>query len=300
MEKPKEIYKIQVGHITDCWNNDKAGKFVFNNNRICYHFIETTTNGVNWIEPENQQLQKQPICIGFIAFLISNIGNKEPQVIYKSYLDQIKQAFIEKKKYMPFSNQEKLLNEFYEWYPQQESICLLNSNKIYLFISKDSIDLIDNFISDYENFIKKALPKKTLLNFSGFKNLRNLRLNIPEDENVMKKQYILLHKQKFIECTEKTFLFRMGFDIEVGNLDKINWITKNKKSDEPNKRSLIDYLTLIGVNENEIKEKINFIFNIPNGSEFRSNNFDYAKGVLNSKSEYNDELVKIVNISKQR
>jgi hypothetical protein len=300
MEKPKEIYKIQEGIVSKIWNNDVTGMFVFNDDRICYHFIETTRNGANLIEPENQQLQKQPICIGFIAFLISNIGKKEPQVIYKSYLDQVQQAFIEKKKYEPFSNRENLLNEFYECYPHQESIYLLNSNKIYSFISPDSVDLIDKYISDYENFIKKTLPKKALLNFSGFKDLRSQRFNILEDENVMKKQYFFLNEKNFIDCTEKTFLYRMGFNFEDENLNKINWIAKNKKSVEPNKRSLIDYLTIIGVNENEIKEKINSIFNIPNGSEFRPNNYDYAKGVLISKSEYNDELVKIVNISKQR
>jgi hypothetical protein len=84
--------------------------------------------------------------------------------------------------------------------------------------------------------------------------------------------------------------------------ERLQWIKTNGTTNgaKPNKKSLLDLLTILGIPETEIKQKINQLFIIPNGVTFRSNNYIYSHGKLNTISEYHNELVEIVNQSKKK
>jgi hypothetical protein len=91
--------------------------------------------------------------------------------------------------------------------------------------------------------------------------------------------------------------------------EPLKWIKTNSKTKgiNPNKISLLDFLNLLGIPENEIKDKplINSVFEIPNGEKFKANNYtdiiDRNNGNLITPiiSEYHNELVEIVNQSKK-
>lgn len=304
MEIPKDLNRIQRRIVTDDWKNNLVGYFVFNNTEHVYHFIKTTSDGSHLQEPEEEQLRKNPIYTGFIAYLISNLGKKATNEIYGTYINQVKQTYMDKLKYEPFFNSNTALNDFYDWYFLQEPISILNSSKIYSFIQKESVDLIQQYIKSYEDYInvevKKVHPESLRSKFIGLKDLEKYRFHVGEDIDVMKRQYLDLLKEGFIACEENSFLFRMGYNVEDINLDKIKWIKENKKSNQPNKTSLLDYLTLIGIKESEMKNKINTIFEIPNGGKFKANNYSYVNGHLFTKSEYHDSLDKIESKSKER
>lgn len=303
MEIPNELINIQSKITTNNWKNNLAGYFIFDNTRYLYHFIETTNDLNNLIESENTQLRKNPICAGFIAYLISNLGKKATYELYASYLSKVKQEHMDKVKYNPAFNPNTELSNFYEYYFSLEEILMLKSNKIYSFIEQESVDLIQRYIKGYETYISKYinkdLPENTRNKFSNFKNLINYRFDLEIDIESMRKQYSLLRTEGFIECEEDSFLFRMGYDVEEVKLDKIKWIKKNSKSAQANKKSLLDYLILVGIREVEIKQKINTIFITPNGGPFKPNNYSYKDGQLDSNSQYHNDLVKIVTKSKE-
>jgi hypothetical protein len=304
MQIPEEIIHIQQKKISDIWKNNLVGFFIYNDAKLTYHFIETTFDAKFLKEPETVQLKKNPVCSGFMAYLISNMGKKTTHDIFDSYLSQAYNKYLIKNQYEPSFNPTIALNNFYEIYFQQENISMLNSSKIYSFIPHESEKLINNYIEAYENYIKQKIiniiPESLRSKFTGFKEILKYRLNVGEDMNVIKKQFYLLHKEGFINCEENSFLFRLGYDVENITLDKIKWTSKNKKSNNPNKLSLLDYLNIIGISEKDIKDKVNQIFEIPNGVPFAPNNYKYINGTLNTISEYHDQLVEIVNISKEK
>jgi hypothetical protein len=87
----------------------------------------------------------------------------------------------------------------------------------------------------------------------------------------------------------------------------LKWIKTNSttKGITPNKKSLLDFLVLLGIPETEIKNRplINGIFEIPNGTEFRANNYtnitDASGNLKQFESEYHAQLVEIVRKSKE-
>lgn len=304
MEIPKEIDNIQKQIATNYWKNNHVGYFHFDSTKTLYYFIETTSDGCNLKENIDVQLRNDPICAGFIAYVISNVGKKATNELYTTYLSKVRQLYLEKRRYDPAFNPNSALIDFYEYHFLQETVLMLKSNKIYSYIQQESISLIDQYVKGYENYIKEIikneLPETFKNRFTGLQDLKNYRFTLEGDIEVMRRQYKLLSDEGFIDCKEDSFLFRMGYDVEEANLDKIKWIKKNKKNTQPNKKSLLDYLTLVNIKELDIKQKINTIFVIPNGGEFKSNNYSYNKGQLNSKSAYHSELDKIVSQSKER
>lgn len=303
MNTPHEIILIQEKKALT-WHNGLSGYFKYDKENTKHYFIEVTSDLNSLLEPEDVQLGHKPQCKGFISYLIANLGKKTTHEIYESYLTQVEQRYISYNQYDPDIHSRNLLNEFYENYFMQETMHFLHSNNIYSFIKQETEELIQKFICGYEVYLRKTLLTRNILyrlkQFDGFKNLNLYRLSVVEKIDVMKEQYKALKECGFIDCEEKVFLFRMGFNVENNNIEKIKWTAINKKSFQPNKKSLIDYLTLIGITEKIIKNKVNFIFEIPGGKEFKPNNFEYENGVFKSKSEYHNELVKIVTESKQK
>lgn len=101
---------------------------------------------------------------------------------------------------------------------------------------------------------------------------------------------------------ENDFLYRLGVIDMPDSNNLLKWIktNKNTKNTVPNKKSLLDFLSLIGVSDKEISDKalINNVFEIPKGGQFKANNYTYTNNKLNVISEYHNELETIVNKSK--
>lgn len=303
MQIPEEIAHIQRKKIRYIWKNNLVGFFIYNDIKVTYHFIETTFDAMSLKEPEAVQLRKNPACMGFIAFLISNLGKMATDKIFETYLNQVKQKYFDQKKYEPFFNSNNAEFEFFDWYFLNEPVWILQSNKIYSYIQQESISLIQQYVKGYENYIEEIIkhePPDTFKNkFTGLHDLKNYRFTLEEDIEVIRRQYKLLSDEGFVDCEEDSFLFRMGYDVEEVKLDKIKWIKKNSKNAQANKISLLDYLILVGIREVEIKQKINTIFITPNGGPFKPNNYSYKDGQLDSNNQYHNDLVKIVNKSKE-
>lgn len=125
-------------------------------------------------------------------------------------------------------------------------------------------------------------------------------LNIDAAKSIYKE---LISNSYLDEKTpENDFLYRLGvIDIPDSN-NLLKWIKTNKttKNTIPNKKSLLDFLSLIGVSDKEISDRtlINSVFEIPKGGQFKANNYTYTNNKLNVISEYHNELETIVNKSK--
>jgi hypothetical protein len=101
---------------------------------------------------------------------------------------------------------------------------------------------------------------------------------------------------------ENDFLYRLGVIDMPDSNNLLKWIKTNKttKGIVPNKKSLLNFLSLIGISDKEISDKalINNVFEIPKGGQFKANNYTYTNNKLNVISEYHNELETIVNKSK--
>jgi len=89
----------------------------------------------------------------------------------------------------------------------------------------------------------------------------------------------------------------------------LQWIKTNgtTKGIVPNKKSLLELLVLLGISETEIKNKplINSIFEIPNGKDFKANNYTditdaKSNKIIKFESEYHTQLVETVNKIKEK
>lgn len=113
----------------------------------------------------------------------------------------------------------------------------------------------------------------------------------------------LINKGYLDEKTnENDFLYRLGI-IEIPDSNSsLKWVKMNRttKNVVPNKKSLLDFLSLIGVSDREISNKklVNDVFEIPRGGVFKANNYTYTNKKLNVISEYHSELEMIVNKNK--
>lgn len=113
----------------------------------------------------------------------------------------------------------------------------------------------------------------------------------------------LISKSYLDEKTpENDFLYRLGVIDMPDSNNLLKWIKTNKttKGIVPNKKSLLNFLSLIGISDKEISDKalINNVFEIPKGGQFKANNYTYTNNKLNVISEYHNELETIVNKSK--
>lgn len=116
--------------------------------------------------------------------------------------------------------------------------------------------------------------------------------------------YEALKKEGFIstETPCNDFLFRFGLDINPDTENPIQWIKTNSttKGKNPNKKSLLELLVLLGVPETDVKNKnlLNTIFQFSNNKPITAGNFTYitskAGNLKTFKSEYSDLLNTIV------
>jgi hypothetical protein len=170
--------------------------------------------------------------------------------------------------------------------------------------NENSIPL-DNYLATNE--IYKSIERVTNTNIETKNEPQQFRFTCSFTTNEAKLLYEGLTTNGFLPkgTIYSHFCYVFGCMAIPDNekpFERLQWIKTNDTTNGimPNKKSLLDLLTILGIPETEIKQKINQLFIIPKGVKFRSNNYIYSHGKLNTISEYHNELVEIVNQSKKK
>jgi hypothetical protein len=160
----------------------------------------------------------------------------------------------------------------------------------------------------YPEFIPKEQKTKTIKP----KLPTHLTCNLTHEE--LTTLYIGLTTHGFLDDTKPKSHFYAVFGNEpIPEEDQpftpLIWTaTKRTAKNEPHKRSLLDLLKILGIPENEIKDKplINSLFKVKNAKKFRSQ--DYTKitdstpkrHLIEFTSDYHSDLYDIVEYSKKQ
>lgn len=174
----------------------------------------------------------------------------------------------------------------------------------------------DSIMGDYDYF--RYLPFRLKQSDVTKKGLQSGSLKMPQKHVSFScnlsdagRQYLFeeLKKDGFISPNTNYHHFAFVFGgNKPDDFEPLQWIKTNRttKGKTPNKRALLELLVLLDIDKAEIKNKklINALFNIPTGSEFKSNNYTDitdAKGDFKDfKSDYHDELSEIASKSKEK
>jgi len=131
---------------------------------------------------------------------------------------------------------------------------------------------------------------------------KQFEISMEKDE--AENMFNSLIESDFIEAITplNNFLFYFGLNDKPDTNKPLKWTKTNKTTQDinPNKRSLLDFLTQLGITETEIKLKIKNCFVFSNDSGFNRNNYKYEKGKLITKSDYHSELSEIITKSKKK
>lgn len=120
-----------------------------------------------------------------------------------------------------------------------------------------------------------------------------------DEEKALKLCRLLKGKFFSDDVEDNVFLYMFGYkgDVTAETIHKIYWIVKNKKTKQPSKISLLDFLRQLGYNIEEIRQNINSVFDVGGNKKFGAQNYtEFRKG---QNSEYHDELSKIITKSKK-
>lgn len=167
------------------------------------------------------------------------------------------------------------------------------------YLIADVEEILRRYHSDVEPILKYLnVPKDIKLNQKpnnkgNMNQVKTFHFNKPKEELVRIFQELV--KGGFIksDCDINDWLCVCGRDVDVP-FTPLVWMAKNKKSKQPSKKSLIDFLLLVGASEKEIRSCINCCFKIDGGKAFRPQDLNYRNWNTDIKSEYHSELEKIV------
>jgi len=167
------------------WANDRIARMAYNDKEIWHQVIYYNLVGGNPvlvhddIDMVNDTIKFPVVTRGFTAFLIQSMGKPEMDIFnryYEKCLNKYKE--IESKK--PGSSLRNLEAEFYPIHISIEKESIAFSEKIYPFIDKKEIELINQYIEAYFKYIEQfsteskpyGFPKgeKTELKLITFKN----------------------------------------------------------------------------------------------------------------------------------
>jgi len=307
---------IQKGTLTNQWKNNKAGYFEYNNQGFYFQFVEADKNCSEVMIPITDRTHENTpiVAKGFIAHLIKNIEKFNAQDIYSGYFDFLfhQHEKIEGKK--PNSIKPNLLKDFVEKHLYEEREKVKFSEKINDFIRQVEQETIKEWVTCYFEYVTLKLPINTNLNVDPPKEHLHYKIGFKDQQ----RQELLtgLIKKGFILAETPQNHFDFVFDGKDYPTDfkPLKWIKTNSltKGIRPNKKSLLDLLSLLSLPDNVIynKKLINSCFEILNGTIFHNNNFqweyssilsaDKDKRILITKSEYHKDLVEIVRISKEK
>jgi len=156
------IENIKVEARSNRWANGKVAGFEYDQQNICYRVVELTPDLSNFIiTPVERNNENCPsVAMGFVAFLIRNWGKNEVD-IYNNYYSSCFANFecVESKK--PGSFRRNLSADFFYFHLADEKKKIKFSEQIFPFISDEEVDLINDFVAAYFEFINdKYFPNK--------------------------------------------------------------------------------------------------------------------------------------------
>lgn len=232
-------------------------------NITIYDYLDYKTKGF-----ENERVRAVLHDMDFNYFMIredieTDIYNKyqEEEREIPTYTTEIRGNNME------FPNFDKMINEAYPCWD---------------FLYHESVGLLKS--------------KLTTLNYRQQKRTKTIHtFNFNKTKEEMARIFQELVKDDFInsDCDINDWLCVCGCDVDVP-FTPLVWMAKNKRSRQPSKKSLLDFLLLMGAGEKEIRSCINGCFKIDGGKAFRPQDLNYRNWNTDIKSEYHSELEKIV------
>lgn len=246
------IKYVSNGTLTNRWANEKSGHFKDINNNCFFRFVETTPDLNRELTKSEDQLELQPIAIGFIGYLIKMWG-KDTSIIYDGYfiikLKQYKDQYKNDAD-APFRDLE---NEFYKQHRLTETQWVNKSVVIYEYLSKKEVNELKSYVENYFKYVEnkisvKVEPQKQPLNFEGLfepdqiKHIDNSfqvdkkrqnQLNI-ETPDISTKH--IEHIQLIAICNCNVYLQRYGRNllktwVEIADNVMIETISKDVKNE---------------------------------------------------------------------
>lgn len=190
-------------------------------------------------------------------------------------------------------------NPWIEGLKELETLFRLTVDEIrYIGVSELSLSYDEAFISEWKaktNYSFGEASTETDKNDKATKIVQTFHFNKTEEE--LMRIFHELVKDGFIKSDYdiNKWLYVCGCDVDV-SFSPIIWIAKNKRTNQPSKKSLLDFLLLMGANEKEIRLCINDCFKVDGGRTFIAQDYtNYKDWNTDIKSEYHSELEKIVN-----
>lgn len=152
---------------------------------------------------------------------------------------------------------------------------------------------IDKKYSEYEMAMEFVKPGSTRFIKSEEKDVQKAHFNCTCTEEELAFIFNGLVNGGFIapDSILNDWLYIFKGSSEITNSDKIKWTAKNTRTKCPSKRSLIDFLVLMGVHETEIKAKINECFSVEGAKKYSPQNYNGLRNWgKDCKSEYHNKL----------
>jgi len=168
------------------------------------------------------------------------------------------------------------------------------------------VSMIDGYM-DAINDITNNTPNN---NTTSYKSLHFTRIfTNTERQNLFDGLITGCFLPKETDYKDFCSVFRTQGDTDNNkSFEPLQWTAINKKAGTPNKTSLLDFLCLLELPDNEIKNRtmLNSIFIFPKGKPLAAQNYtDYTDNTKEKKmkrpiiSEYHTELLKIVSEAKK-
>jgi hypothetical protein len=294
------------------WVNGAAGGFRDFDNNCSYRFCEADDD-VNAYLLTIQEQRNLPILVtGFIGYLIKHWG-KDIQVIVEDYYTDRQNKYVNAHKNDTDSDTRDLKSEFLSEHLQTEEPYFMQSAAVYEYLTDYEANLIKEYVARYKRYVGGKLPvvtREELPKELQTDNAKAKQIKIDKLEKEGALIFRALIAQGFLDTETpcNNFLYRFGLIDKPDTEDRLRWIKTNSTTQgrTPNKRSLLEFLVLLGVDENTVKNKplINSIFEIPRGNKFSSNNYtditDINGNLIHFESEYHDELIKITGNRKRK
>lgn len=162
---PNRLQMIKQAVVTNKWANYELAEMRYNSaenwHQVVGSHFEGNTRYLNHSDIVLDTTNFPVITKGLTAYLLQNLGRSEQQIFDKYYencLTRYKQ--VEQRK--PGSSMRNLDIEFYSLHISQEKEWITFSAKLNPYLSKDEVELINQYTEAYFNYIQQAYaPKDT-------------------------------------------------------------------------------------------------------------------------------------------
>lgn len=270
--------------ITNKWANYELAQMRYNSSEVWhqvagYHYVgdELKHNHLdNVLDIENFPV----VTKGITAYLLHNFGNSEQVIFdtyYKSSLNKYKQVELRK----PGSSMRDLDTDFYPLHVSQEKDFARFSENIHPYLSREEIELINQYVEAYFKYIEQVYSPKNTNAENTHKSKTESELRVTDwcivfyyiDEAGTKKGYKINRMKKFI--ADNKVVNPSGELTTPSNFRKEYYEIENRINGKNNKKLLPP---------ERIKNILPYLENYKEAIQNAENDIDY----LNSEIEENE------------